>query len=169
MTFEEAVNRGLADEVKRMVESDDSIDGKCKNQGLVWAIMAEHPDIVSILLEHGADPNHWVDECSNPLHIAAEFSNPQIVEELIRYGADVNALDVVGSSVLVRSIDSEGDAGIQLDIPPKSDVTRILLDAGADPLLPCVDGTTPMDVARHLFHPEAERLLKERIKSLSQS
>lgn len=167
MTLEEAVKRGLADEVKRMIENGKAADCKSKNEALLWAIMAEQVDVVAILLEHGADSKGYLNECSSALHIAAEFENSQITKLLIKYGADVNSLDVVGTSVLIRSIDAEGSTGMHRDTPPDSDVTKILLDAGADPSLPCADGDTPLKVARYMYHPEAERLLKERIKDRS--
>ena len=49
---------------------------------------------VWMLLEHGADVTTRIGtEQSTPLHLASSLASPDIVQLLIKHGADVNALD----------------------------------------------------------------------------
>lgn len=80
--------------------ADPDAADKHEQTPLQIAIRANSPNIVRMLLKHGADPNRrmpagwhgWT-----PLHLAALRENPAIVELLIRYGADVNAEEMVNA------------------------------------------------------------------------
>ncbi|GBO54087.1 hypothetical protein APA_2035 [Pseudanabaena sp. lw0831] len=54
------------------------------------AIRLNHPDVVKLLLENGANPNHNV-LGATPLHHAAYYGYQKIVSLLIEHGADINA------------------------------------------------------------------------------
>jgi uncharacterized protein len=47
-----------------------------------------HPEIVKLLLEHGADPNAAQDGGFTPLHSAAQNDHRDVVEALLEAGAD---------------------------------------------------------------------------------
>jgi ankyrin repeat protein len=47
-----------------------------------------HPEIVKLLLEHGADPNAAQDGGFTPLHSAAQNDHREVVEALLEAGAD---------------------------------------------------------------------------------
>ena len=55
-----------------------------------------HEDMVSLLIERGADVNSRDHAGSTPLHHAASGGNKAVVELLIAKGADVNAKDSKG-------------------------------------------------------------------------
>lgn len=48
-------------------------------------------DIVTLLLEHGANPNIPGGQNETPLHDAVASNRPSIVRILVSHGADVNA------------------------------------------------------------------------------
>ena len=51
------------------------------------------PEIVWILLEHGADVTARGGTHSTPLHLATSMRSLEIMQLLIKHGADVNAVD----------------------------------------------------------------------------
>lgn len=73
------------------------------NNPLIFAVHREFGDIVTVLLESGADPN-WMNPlskvCYAPLHVAAIKLNWIIAERLLDYGADINMLDTKGHTAL---------------------------------------------------------------------
>jgi ankyrin repeat protein len=84
------------------------------------AISQNHPDVVKLLLENGADPNHHV-LGARPLHHAAYYGYPQIVSLLIDHGADINAKSI-----------SDNKTPLAIAIQHKHlDVVELLKKAGA--------------------------------------
>jgi ankyrin repeat protein len=59
------------------------------------AVLLDNIKAVGVLLENGADIN-----LDGPLHKAAKHGDPEMVELLVAYGADVNARDKYGNTVL---------------------------------------------------------------------
>ena len=51
------------------------------------AIHYNRPDVVGLLLKHGASPNSLNANKQSPLHIAVEAQNKTIVHMLLKYGA----------------------------------------------------------------------------------
>jgi uncharacterized protein len=62
------------------------------------AAAGRHPDIVSLLLEHGADPNARQRGGWTPLHAAAQNGDSSSVEALLAAGADPVTRHDAGSS-----------------------------------------------------------------------
>ena len=67
---------------------------------LILAIQKNHPDIVSVLLENGAN----VDCCTrcglSPLHVACKEGNFRSAELLVNFGANLNIVDKHGETPL---------------------------------------------------------------------
>jgi len=84
-----------------------------------------HASVISLLIDSGAyvdvtQPNNG----NTPLHEAALSGYTAIVEELLRHGADVNAMNVNGETPLTWAKEMDEKKGA------KADIVRLLLDAG---------------------------------------
>ncbi|KAM3087481.1 hypothetical protein ACMFMG_001567 [Clarireedia jacksonii] len=88
-----AASFGLADVVRIMLDSDKDIDidklgGRAHATALHVACFRNHPEVVKILLERGADPNLANDVGESPLYFAIYHdSKSEMVELLLKYGA----------------------------------------------------------------------------------
>ena len=116
------------------------------------ALLFEHPETVSLLLQHKADVHirstasaKWV-----PLHFASCNGNANIVQLLLDHGADINALSNTHNTPLYLA--STGG---------HSEVVRVLLKHGADVHIRGEDGRTPFETAILNRHGEVAQLLSE--------
>jgi uncharacterized protein len=111
-------------------------------------------EAVSILLEHGADPNTF---SRNEMHVAplhsavADEGQQETAELLIRAGADVNARQRHDWTPLHGA----AHAGSVV-------LVRMMLERGADPKLRNREGKTALDIARERGHEQVARILEER-------
>jgi uncharacterized protein len=102
----------------------------------------------------------------HPLHHAIEHLDEQAVAALLAGGADPNEPDpdAYGMRPLLRAVHVECEDSCRqydrgdYDAAPRATLTRMLLDAGADPDLPDDRGQTACDVARERMHEEALEL-----------
>ena len=86
----------------------------------------------------------------NHILYRAIFDHQSLLQLLLSHRADVNSRDRIGSTPL-HCASQEGHLA--------SVVT--LLQAGADPLLPGIDGALPIHLAARNNHPEVVRILIE--------
>ncbi len=149
---------------------------------LILAVENGHFDLAVELLKAGADPN---DQRSGytPLHTLTWVRKPNrgdgedgdpppigsgrrtsldLVRELVKYGADVNARLKRGRSGRGR-INQRGAtpflmAADTADVP----LMKLLVELGADPLLPNTDGVTPLMAAAGLGNTRARRRSRHR-------
>jgi len=100
------------------------------------------PEVVSVLLDHGADPNvRWGNDLT-PLHEAAGNGSAAVVEALIVHGADINAQLVAPGHKGVTPLMYAVGFG-------RYDTAKLLIDHGADLSLRDWTGATALDVARN--------------------
>ena len=101
---------------------------------LATAIMRGDVAAVEAMLAAGADPEAVAPESFlSPFMLAIEHAQVEIVRRLIAAGADVNGRD---GAPLVRAIDTESDAAVQLydDVSKAgTELIEVLLAAGAVP------------------------------------
>ena len=92
-----------------------------KTTALMSAVIMNHPDIVQVLLEHGADANTKTSNGLTALTMAA-LGHTEIVKLLLSHGADMNAKDaMMGDTALIAAAQSG-----------HLDSVQILFEHGAD-------------------------------------
>ena len=104
--------------------------------------------LVQLLLHNGANANLGLqqegDHCSLPLHIAVDNDNSELVELLLKHGADVDVTDVDGNTALHRTIHRMSRSPNSENVIP---VVDILLQNKADVNKLNKKGETPLFLA----------------------
>lgn len=103
-------------------------------------IAAKYPRLAELLLEHGVNPNqpHPKLPLVTPLFLTLSHckdAHPDFVRALVKHGAEINAQTKEGQTPLMVSV-------------MNADITKVLLECGADPLLQDQDGETALDYAQ---------------------
>ncbi|KAK6329945.1 hypothetical protein TWF718_003372 [Orbilia javanica] len=141
-------NRGAANDIVRHISLDELNEMGEKGQfPLFLASKYGNEDIVSLLLDKGADIEDEGDDGSTALHYAT--GHEATMKVLIQKGADLDKPDHAGFTALsyAAKLGAEG-------------ITKLLLSAGADAEYKDDDGQTPLSlaakegyeiVARHLL------------------
>lgn len=88
-----------------------------------------------MLLEAGADPD--LPDCVGESALHGAIQNLCVLHTLLKRGADINALDRAGRTVLLVAVSVDRPACVE-----------ILLREGADVDIPCRDGSTALKIAR---------------------
>ncbi len=164
------------------------VEGKT---ALSWAVSEGHADVVKQLLEAKANPNarNSSDDILS-LHLAAHFGHKDIVDLLLMYGAEVDAL-CSGKSALLEAIEVEDIAIVNRLLEAKADpnmmmdglmaplhyaimcrnhtIVSLLVRAGADPyLLPnSTHGMKPITFAHIKEYDDLVKILSaDKMKSM---
>ncbi|WP_351237513.1 ankyrin repeat domain-containing protein [Streptomyces sp. NPDC002133] len=93
-----------------------------------------------------------------PAHQAVESSDHATLTRLLDEGADVNEV-CCGMTLLMHTIELEGDSALQSGQPIDSALTAIVLAYGADPATTLDGRKTAYELARFYNHDMAIRLL----------
>ena len=151
--FLNAIKNGDANEVKQLLQlgefdinSEFSLgscfmpclhgDGPVKVIPIIYASELKQPEIVEILLNHGANPNIKRNKDNyNPLLAAAIEGCLSNMKLLLKYGANPNIQDEEGLTPLMASVNEGYPSQVQL-----------LLDRGADPNISDLYHATPMSI-----------------------
>lgn len=131
-----AVQRGSAEEVRGILKSREPADWYA---ALKLSISQNRLEIVQILLQYGADPNHAYEGGMTPLILAVMNGNREIIENLIRARARVGDADSRGLTALHHACYS--------NTPEYEDIAAILLKAGAGYDRADQMGDTPLHIA----------------------
>lgn len=99
---------------------------------LYKAVEAGRLDIVRLLIERGALVD-FGDDDEAPIHQAAGWGNPAILQQLIDHGADLEVLDHNDRTPLLRAVEANHPEALE-----------ILLGAGARPQVQDFLGRTPL-------------------------
>jgi ankyrin repeat protein len=145
----EAVQRAVSLVKNPALKASLNNPGKSGETALGLAASNGDLEIVSALLEQGADPNQ-PKKCP-PLCQAASAGHTDIVKKLLQAGVDMR--DVNQGSALIEAAD--------WDDP---EMVKALLDAGADPKVQDEGGRTPMNVEHGLHGDEIKTLLRQAVQ-----
>jgi len=116
--------------------------------------------LVRQLLRRGADASYLPSMGLAAIHCAVEQLDEGMLCLLLKAGAEVNVATGIGWTPLHIAVDVEADSALQAEEQPSPQLTRLLLDAGADPLLREHQGRTAMDIAAQHDYTEACELLR---------
>ncbi|XBJ17837.1 hypothetical protein VPH35_009154 [Triticum aestivum] len=99
-----ACRRGSAELVEAIVAYQQNVDilDKDENPPIVFALAAGSPECVRALIRRSANVNSMLREGLGPslAHICAHHGQPECMQELLMAGADPNAVDGEGESIL---------------------------------------------------------------------
>ena len=130
---------------------------------LFAAMAGGHLQTAKLLRHNGAEVNIHSDNGETPLHSAAWHGDLELVRVLLDYNVDVYALDPRNWTAIHKA--SHGpfsDFPVTPHYDPRlSDVTRLLLEHGADINARVEDGRTPLHVAAENGRVEVVRVLHE--------
>ena len=166
-----AVHSGDVRQVQTLLDAGVSPNGPQDEPHLMGplqvAALEGNPEIVAMLLRHGADVEAAGYAGPSPLAMAVD--QPNVVRLLLHAGADVNARDRRGRSALfdaafsgnVQSVKMLLDAGAAINgqdrggltalhlaaLGKNLDVVSLLIDKGADAGATSNDGDTPLHMA----------------------
>jgi ankyrin repeat protein len=154
--------------VKHLLERGAAVNATAKTGQAATALMGAatngNLEIVSTLLDRSANVNAVTADDSatvkngrvqfgrvTALHFAALSGNPDVVRRLLAAGASVDALDIRGMTPLMLAVSTDR---------PDARIVRLLLDAGANPVVSSKAGETVVDWARKFQNPDILRELK---------
>ncbi|WP_346665320.1 ankyrin repeat domain-containing protein [uncultured Mailhella sp.] len=110
--------------VDKFEQEGIKLSQKDKNE-LELHLRATQLEMVSLLLEKGANPNAANKGKLTPLHNAARHGRSQVVRKLITYHANVNILDGQGCTPLVWAIKSDSLETVEVLLANGSDMKKI--------------------------------------------
>ena len=149
-SFSRYLIRGVIDEKVDVVKFILSLDTVLVDISscIEAAVELSNIEMVSILLESGANPNIIGSKGSTPLQRASKNGHIAIVEKLIKYKADPNQVGVSGWTPLILASEQNH---------PK--IVEILLSAGADVNVTMAGGWTALMFACAYNYPSIVSLL----------
>jgi len=99
-----AVKKGEFQKVKIYIKKGADINIKDDTGIPLITIATQYPKILQYLLAKGGNPNISTTSGTTPLMIAAEYGRFESAKILLSYGADINAIDSMGLSVLDHAL-----------------------------------------------------------------
>jgi len=105
ISFHDAIISCPIQEIEAILVADPSLathEPGC-DPPIIWAAGNHRPDVVDLLIKHGADIEVTDDDGKTALHAAASEC-PEVVSVLLNHGAKLDVLDRLGCSPLVWAI-----------------------------------------------------------------
>ena len=118
--IKKAIKKDKLKDVKKLVEADPAIVNIQNSDGetpLFVAVHEEHPEIVTYLIENGADVNHKSTKDGwTVLHIACFLKNAEIVNILLDNNVDINVTSNTGATPLYLVCEHGSHNDMSIDI-----------------------------------------------------
>jgi ankyrin repeat protein len=110
------VKAGDAAAVRAALQARQSADDADREgtSALHWAVSADRPDLVEVLLRSGANPNVKNRYGVTPLSVACENGNAVVVEALLKAGGDPNVALVSGETPLMTAARTGNSGAVRL-------------------------------------------------------
>lgn len=150
-----AVSKGEIAAVEKYLDEGGSVNVK-DDPGMTllhWAVNEDfkgsHREMVRFLLERGAKVDARDDIQTTPLHLV---SNKETAELLIKAGADVNAKDSDGETILYSSARNAANASVTWEM--YSGLVGLLISKGADVNAKVNSGEAPLHIVARQFDEE---------------
>ena len=137
--------RNDVEEVARLIEQGADVNARDETVQSAYLIATSegYLSLLALMLENGADVDSRDSFNGTGLIRAAERGHALAVGMLLRAGIEIDHINNVGWTALLEAI-ILGDGGQRY-----TDTVRVLLAAGADPLIPSQqDGISPIDHAQ---------------------
>jgi ankyrin repeat protein len=149
----DAASQGSSAEVEKILTADPQAWRRLDSSGmtaLLLAIKENHPEIVKLLLDRGADPNQKTPQNWSPLHEAAVTGNPEIVSALLAKGANPRVFESQNHGTPLHIACFQGNQAI----------CELLVKAGADLTARDREHLTPLFHAKDQGHGELVKWLR---------
>ncbi|MDJ0703394.1 MAG: ankyrin repeat domain-containing protein [Leptolyngbyaceae cyanobacterium MO_188.B28] len=152
--FEQGINGGNVAVVERYLDLGVSPNSRAYNGNtlLHWAVSNNQPDVVSLLLERGANLHQtYKPDDRTVLHLAVQHDNPVVAELLLQHGARIDVRDRDGDTPLHKVLlkndvhyyyGMTNNSGV-----PSKEIVRLLTTAGAKVDVANRRGQTPLEIA----------------------
>ena len=118
--IKKAIKKDKLKDVKKLVEADPAIVNIQNSDGetpLFVAVHEEHPEIVTYLIDNGADVNHKSTKDGwTVLHIACFLKNAEIVNILLDNNVDINVTSNTGATPLYLVCEHGSHNEMSIDI-----------------------------------------------------
>ena len=155
--FFAAIERRDVAAVRALLTADPSLARERHSSGSTpLHEVVGHPELVRLLLDHGADPNaRDVGDNATPLHFAAASAPLESVRLLLDAGADVNGFgDLHESDVIGWAV---GDG-----VDVRHDVVALLLERGARHHIFSAIGMANLDLVQSIVEENPDALSRRR-------
>jgi hypothetical protein len=136
-----AIAEPASEPAPRKRKSLSSKNSNAANEMLMGAVLEQDSEMLSRAISAGADVNFSGpdDDGNTQLHIAASFGFTNIVNLLIKAGANVDAINQYGATPLQNSVEFHGRLGGK-----NIESIKLLIDAGADVNARDINGSSPI-------------------------
>ena len=185
----DAAARGDGADVRHALDDGLNVDAKGPGgrTAVTAAAMAEHVEVVRLLVDAGADVDLQDEERNNPLLVSGENGNVGLLREVLRAKPDLNATNRFGGTALIPAADRGHvpmvrallDTEIPIDHvnqlgwtalleavilgdggPAHQEIVRLLVGAGADTAVADRDGVTALEHAKRSGYDEIARIIE---------
>ena len=107
----QAASQGQTECVAALLDSGAVIDVRNEDgeTPLSYAVVADHRRVIDVLLARGAEVNTWDNAAGTPLlySVTQETERPQVVQQLLSYGANPDASGLGGYTPLLAATEHE--------------------------------------------------------------